>query len=85
MELDFGFDFCFKLNENGSVFIDFLDNQLPLLLEDVPLETRQNLYFSWIVVHYILLLLCESILMRYFNGTGLEEDVYFHGLLVYQT
>lgn len=38
--------YFFEESLNGNVFLDFLVNQLPLLLEDVPLETRQNLFLQ---------------------------------------
>lgn len=31
---------------NGAAFLDFLENQLPILLEDVPLQLRQNMFFQ---------------------------------------
>lgn len=31
---------------NGNIFLDFLANQLPILLENVALETRQNLFLQ---------------------------------------
>ena len=38
--------YFFEQPLNGNVFLEFLANQLPLLLEDVPLETRQNLFLQ---------------------------------------
>ena len=37
--------FIFPQNLNGDTYLDFLQNHLPELLEDVPLNIRQNLYF----------------------------------------
>jgi len=31
---------------NGKRYLDFLINQLPLLLENVPFATRENMYFQ---------------------------------------
>lgn len=31
---------------NGAIYLDFCDNTLPLLLEDVPIAERQNMFFQ---------------------------------------
>lgn len=38
--------FIFDGRLNGATYLEFLRNQLPILLEDVPLETRRNLWFQ---------------------------------------
>lgn len=38
--------FFFNQPLNGNVFLDFLQNHLPILLEDVPLETRRNMFLQ---------------------------------------
>ena len=33
-------------NLNGNIYLNFLEEYLPLLLEDVPIETRQNMWYQ---------------------------------------
>ncbi|XP_011864210.1 PREDICTED: uncharacterized protein LOC105560037 [Vollenhovia emeryi] len=33
-------------NLNGQMYSDFLDNVLPILMEDVPLQTRMDMWFQ---------------------------------------
>src|SRR3978361_769173 len=39
--------FFFEGNLNGGIYLDFLDVELPQLLEDVPLNVRQNQWFQY--------------------------------------
>ena len=36
----------FRGNLKGNMYLNFLQNDLPLLLEDIDLETRQNLWYQ---------------------------------------
>jgi len=31
---------------NGRTYLDFLENVLPILMEDIPLDVRQNMFFQ---------------------------------------
>ena len=38
--------FIFEETLNGTRYLDFLRNHLPILLDEVPLETRVNMWYQ---------------------------------------
>lgn len=44
----------------GNLLLEFLRNELPVLLKDVPLATRQNM-----AVQYIFQLMCKNTSIRH--------------------